>query len=112
MKAESRESVEVCRRCRGRAEMITLPREEAEIDVFGSGFMCILVLGRLWGEKIKDISPLGLCLLLHHQQFLQERLLLVLQSPDRTAETFFSKNCFSQHSHHWCCLITGKYLIS
>lgn len=60
------------------------------------------------GQEIKDISPLGLCLLLHHQQFLQERPLLVLQTPDRTAETFFSKNCFSQHSHHWYCLINWQ----
>lgn len=37
VEAESRESVQVCRRCRGRAEMIALPRKEAEIDVFGSG---------------------------------------------------------------------------
>lgn len=37
VEAEPRESVQVCRRCRGRAEMITLPREEAEIDVFGTG---------------------------------------------------------------------------
>lgn len=71
-----------------------------------------VVCGGVDGQEIKDISPLGLCLLLHHQQFLQERPLLVLQTSDRTAKTFFSKNCFSQHNHHWCCLIIGKHLIS
>lgn len=25
---------------------------------------------------------------------------------------FSVKNCFSQHSHHWCCLVIGRYLIS
>lgn len=95
--------------------MITLPREEAEIDVFGTG-LCAFFAGQVvWGvdgQGIKDISPLGLCLLLHYQQFLQERPLPVLQTPDRTAKTFFSKNCLSQHSHHWCCLIIGKHLNS
>lgn len=37
VEAEPRECVQVRRRCRGRAEMITLPREEAEMDVFGTG---------------------------------------------------------------------------
>lgn len=96
--------------------MITLPREEAEIDVLGTGlcaFYCWAgCVGGVDGQEIKDILPLGLCLLLHHQQFLQERPLPMLQTPERTAKTFFSKNCFSQHSHHWCCLIIGKHLIS
>lgn len=96
--------------------MITLPREEAEIDVLGTGlcaFYCWAGCVRgVDGQEIKDILPLGLCLLLHHQQFLQERPLPMLQTPERTAKTFFSKNCFSQHSRHWCCLIIGKHLIS
>lgn len=72
--------------------MIGLPREEAEIDVFGTGlcaFYCWAGWGGVDGQEIKDISPLGLCLLLHHQQFLQKKATPGAANPRQDSRDIF-----------------------
>ena len=73
MELEPKVSAQVCRRCRSRALEISLPREKAMVDAFGTG-MCAYYLwadGDGWIDRKKDTSPLGLCFLLCDRRFLQ-----------------------------------------